>query len=147
MHFRRLYSTCVNNRNIDTTTLVVTLVNIGVFIVLFIYFDVTPIERKHLLSLFNFVGNSFLNANVLDSHLIRDHSIAFNASDLDIDGTSPDGIAEILYQLRASHPTDDAFSTFSEAMRKRSIDLDARARRRTTKISSMATPPRQPLYS
>ena len=60
------------------------------------------------------------------SHFIRDHSIAFNSSDLDIDGTPPDGIADILYQLRASRPTDDALSLFREAMRKRSIDLDAR---------------------
>ena len=61
------------------------------------------------------------------SHFIRDHSIAFNSSDLDIDGTPPDGIADILYQLRASRPTDDALSLFREAMRKRSNDLDARA--------------------
>ena len=58
------------------------------------------------------------------SHFIRDPSLAFNSSDLDIENTPSDGIAEILYQLRASHPTDDAFS---EATHKWSIDLDAQA--------------------
>ena len=61
------------------------------------------------------------------SRFLHAHTTTFNTRDVDIDGTPPEELAEILGELRGTHPTDDALHLFATALRKWGADADTEA--------------------
>ena len=80
-------------------------------------------RRHHLVTAMR--GREFLK--LYYSHFLHNHVATFNTRAVDIDGTAPDEIAETLVELRAKHPTEDALSIFTAALRRWGEDTDTEA--------------------
>ena len=58
--------------------------------------------------------------------LVRDHTVLFNSQDIDVDGTPPDDLSDLILQLRARAPTEeDPLSIFIKAYRQHSDEIDS----------------------